>query len=78
MDSPDFLLDALLEPGPALLPAEGLQAPVDAILHHRDELLVAQEAVAVVVEYLKSVNKRINTSRAVSKINIKISNIFKF
>ena len=57
MDSPDFLLDALLEPGPALLPAEGLQAPVDPILHHRDELLVAQEAVAVVVEYLKSVNK---------------------
>ena len=52
MDSPDFLLDAFLEPGPALLPAEGLQSPVDPVLHHGDELLVAQQPVAVVVENL--------------------------
>ena len=48
----NFLLDALLEPRPSFLTAERLQASVDAVLHHRDELLVAEQAVAVVVENL--------------------------
>ncbi len=63
MDRSDFLLDTPLEAGPTFLPAEGLQAAVHSVLHHRDELLVAQHAVAVVVKNLKqkkSVFKRLN------------------
>ena len=39
---PHLPLDALLEPLPPLLPAVGLQPPVDPVLHHGNELLVAQ------------------------------------
>ena len=45
--------DALLEPDPALLPAVGLEAPVYPVLHHGDELLIAEETIAVIVEYLE-------------------------
>ena len=53
MDGPDLLLNTFFEPRPALLTAEGLEAPVHPVLHHGDELLIAQKAVAVVVEDLK-------------------------
>ena len=39
---PHLPLDALFEPLPPLLPAVGLQPPVDSVLHHGNELLVAQ------------------------------------
>lgn len=52
--SSHFLLDTLFEASPALLPAVTLEAPVDAVLHHGDKLLVAQKAVPVVVEYLEN------------------------
>ncbi len=60
VDRSDFLLDTPLEAGPTFLPAEGLQAAVHAVLHHRDELLVAQHAVAVVVKNLKQKNQFLN------------------
>ena len=50
----DLLLDTLLETGPSLLPGEGLEAAVHAVLHHRNELLVGQEAVPIIVEDLKT------------------------
>ena len=48
-----LLLDALLEASPALLAAKALEAAVHAVLHHRDELLVTEQAVAVVVKDLQ-------------------------
>ena len=55
----DFLLDAPLEPGPSLLAAEALEAAVHAVFHHRNELLVTEQAVAVVVKDLKYQNTSI-------------------
>ena len=49
---PHFLLHALLESAPPFLPGEGLESAVDPVLHHGDELLVGEHAVAVVVEDL--------------------------
>ena len=49
----DLLLDAPLEARPPLLAAEALEAAVHAVLHHGDELLVAEQAVAVVVKDLQ-------------------------
>ena len=49
---PYFLFDTLLEAGPTLLPRERLQAPVDSVLHHCDELLVRQQTVSIIVKDL--------------------------
>ena len=38
-------------------PAVALKTSVDAVFHHGDELLVAQEAVPVVVKYLENCKK---------------------
>jgi len=51
---PHFLPDAVLEPGPSFLSAVVLESPVDAVLHHHDELLVAQQPVPVLVEDLEN------------------------
>ena len=56
------MFDAPLEPGPSLLAAEALEAAVHAVLHHRNELLVTEQAVAVVVKDLK-VEKEVAISR---------------
>ena len=52
-----FLLNTVLEPLPALLPAVVLQPPVDPVLHHGHELLVAQEAITIIVKYLENCAK---------------------
>ncbi len=49
----DLLLDAPLESRPPLLPLERPEPPADPVLHHGDELLVAEQPVAVAVEDLE-------------------------
>ena len=43
-----------------VVPAIALQTSVDAIFHHGNKLLVAQEAVPIVVKYLENCKKSLN------------------
>ena len=45
--------DTVFKPLPSLLSAVGLEAPVYPVLHHGNELLVAQQSIAVIVKYLE-------------------------
>ena len=57
-----------------LAPAVTLEAPVDAVLHHGDKLLVAQKAVPVVVEYLENWKSFSDLFTKINKRTPKIAN----
>ena len=49
-----LFLDASFKTFPALLSAVVFQSPMNSVLHHSHKLLVAQETISVVIEYLKN------------------------
>ena len=57
-----------------LAPAVTLEAPVDAVLHHGDKLLVAQKAVPVVVEDLENYKSFFDLFTKINKRTPKIAN----
>ena len=58
----------------SIRPAVGLEAPVDPVLHHGHELLVAQQTVPVIVEYLEHWNT-VRYRRTFGTQSVCVSNI---
>ena len=50
----NFLLKATFETRPTFLSTKGFQSPIDSVLHHGNELLKTQFAVAVGIKNLQT------------------------
>ena len=55
-------------------PAVTLEAPVDAVLHHGNKLLVAQKPVPVVVEDLENWKSFFDVVTRIYKLTLKMAN----